>query len=96
MLISPLHNIALETGSYVFARDTIGKTLFGSQKIKNAQERTLKGIFAPLTESANFYIQTNDGRRVLVSCLANIENPNLYEKLLTYSIKLYNIFWDPQ
>jgi hypothetical protein len=49
-----------------------------------------------LTESANFYIQTDDGRRVLVSCIANIENPTRYEKLLTYSIKVYNLFGGPQ
>jgi hypothetical protein len=73
-----LHNIALEGGDYVFARDTVGQTLFGSKEVKSAQERRLKGVFAPLTESANFYVQTNDGRRVLVSSLANIANPARY------------------
>jgi hypothetical protein len=90
--ISPLHNIALETGNYVFAKDALGSKLFGSEPIQNAQEKILKGIYAPLTESGNFYIQTDDGRRVLVSCIANIKNPNLYENLLVYSIKAYNVF----
>lgn len=66
------------------------------QTVTDISKTTKKGLYAPLTESNNYYIfQVNPtgkviiNEKVLAHCYAQIRNPTLYEPIIDVAIAFY-------
>lgn len=62
-------------GSYTFAKELLNQRLHNGQIVREVRNVTSKGIYAPLTETGNFYVKMSEDEKTLVHCFANIRNP---------------------
>lgn len=74
-----MHNIALQDGSYAFAKDVADQYLYNGQKVVKVEEVVGEGIYAPMTEAGNFYVKVGKDQKTLAHCFANIRNPEFYK-----------------
>jgi len=91
---SEKHLLVLEDGSYVFAKDAVGKKVAKlGEMIESIEEETADGIFAPLTECGTYLVFPTATTKMLAHCFCNVSNPDLYFQVVKASIKLYNRFF---
>jgi hypothetical protein len=77
-------------GDYLFAKDIKGVQLFGTNEtVVKIIERQKHGAYSPMTESGNYFILKDNGRKVLAHCFAHIKNPVAYESIAIFMFKMF-------
>ena len=92
-MASDFHNIALMDGTYSFAKDVNGKFLFNGEQVLSVKNVTETGIYAPLTQTSNFYIMVGESERTLAHSYAYIQNPEFYEPFVNFILAGWGILY---
>ena len=94
VMVSAKHNIATAKNTYSFADEA--SHVFGQGEIISVEKIKAKGLYAPKTESNNYYvfIDGTDADMMLAHCFAHIRNPTFYEGMFSLVESTWNLF-DP-
>ena len=96
---SAYHNIAIQDGKYVFAKDLEGINLFSNKRNKNVgsvkeiNTQTKQGMYAPKTRSGNYYIMLNFEAHILAHNYAHIKDPVNYETMVDFMFNTYEYLY---
>ena len=90
-MTSHFHNIAVKDRSYLFGKELVNEELYGNEiHVNSIEEIEQRGMYAPLTESGNYYILTSEEEKILAHNFANVRRPELHEPGMKYAIKLWD------
>ena len=100
--ISGMHNIGVKNQdgqlNYVYARDLKNQqklwSNFGNSEVRLHDNYAKYGLYAPLTQTFNFYIVSMSGNqeKILVHCFAYVSSPTYYETAYKWVYKLVQFF----
>jgi len=102
--VSPKHNMAVEKKTaelgengieYAFAEEVEGQSLFPAGKVDKVQKVRSLGVYAPRTETMNYFIYLEGGQesvKVLAHAFAHIRNPQSFEFVVDSIEKAWNMF----
>ena len=85
-IASDFHNIRLINSTFAFTKNLNGQFLENGQKVIELASITKEGIYAPLTESSNFYIHLGNNEKTLAHSYAYLPNPEFYEPMVNLII----------
>ena len=103
--VSSKHNMAVQKQvsllgenslEYAFAEELEGENVFPVGKVSKVEKVRSKGVYAPRTETMNYFIYLEGGeqgsQKVLAHAFAHIRNPESYEFVVDVIEQAWNMF----
>ena len=82
--------MALEDGTYEFAKNVENRNLFNSKEVIAKIVTNIKrGFYSPYTEAGNYFVIKSNGEKVLAHCIGNFKNPKNYDFLIRFLGRLF-------
>lgn len=74
-IVSDMHSVGLLNGEYAFAKNLLGSYLANGEKVTKIESKMATGVYAPYTNSGNFYVKVSGTSKTLAHCFAYIDDP---------------------
>lgn len=92
-VVSDMHSVKLLSGEYAFAKDLNGSYLSNGEKVTKIGTKKEAGVYAPFTNSGNFFVKVSDSSRTLAHCFAYIDDPEFYEPFVSTIFSLWELYY---